>query len=98
MFDDEQNLIKLTDFGLANFIKDRQLVDTHCGSPFYAAPEILCRRKYDGKIADVWSLGVVLYTMYAGQLPFNNENLARMARLVFITIIFPRVSCSALIV
>lgn len=65
---------KITDFGLCHQSDDKCLLKTPCGSPFYASPEILSNRAYDGKLSDVWSLGVVLYTMVTGALPWNEAN------------------------
>ena len=54
--------IKLADFGFARWVKS-SLTETACGSPHYAAPEIIKGHPYDGKIADIWSLGVILYAL-----------------------------------
>jgi BR serine/threonine kinase len=61
---DEQLNIKIADFGFARFVKSN-LADTACGSPHYAAPEIVKGGGYDGKAADVWSCGVVLFALLA---------------------------------
>jgi len=72
----DQNTIKIIDFGLSNVITQQNpYLRTACGSPCYAAPEmIICTRctdkKYDGLKSDIWSCGIVLYTMLCGSLPF----------------------------
>lgn len=72
---------KLSDFGLGVLLSEdgvsqySKLLDTVCGTPNYAAPEVLARKGYQGGAADVWSLGVVLYVMLAGCLPFDEEDL-----------------------
>ena len=70
--------IKLIDFGLSNIYEDGQLLSTACGSPCYAAPEMLEGKSYKGSTVDIWSAGVVLYYMLCGCFPFedtNNEKL-----------------------
>lgn len=64
--------IKLADFGLCHASAARILLKTPCGSPFYAPPEVIRGEQYDGFKGDVWSLGVVLYTMTTGSLPWTN--------------------------
>jgi serine/threonine-protein kinase HSL1 (negative regulator of Swe1 kinase) len=63
--------VKLIDFGMAALQADGKLLTTPCGSPHYAAPEVVSARPYDGKQADVWSCGVILYVMLTGSTPFN---------------------------
>lgn len=63
-------LIKITDFGLARFVKEGQLLETRCGSEEYAAPELILGKMYDGCKTDIWAMGVVLYAMITGAIPF----------------------------
>eukprot|EP00043_Microstomoeca_roanoka_P010609 m.100556 g.100556 ORF g.100556 m.100556 type:complete len:586 (-) comp14942_c3_seq1:121-1878(-) len=67
--------IKIADFGFANMFKEGTKLDTFCGSPPYAAPELFQGREYDGPEVDVWSLGVILYTLVSGTLPFDGATL-----------------------
>ena len=73
LLDDDLNP-KITDFGLCHVASPNQLLSTPCGSPFYAPPEIISNEEYDGKKSDVWSLGVVLFTMAVGALPWKDTN------------------------
>ncbi|KAK4686835.1 tRNA (cytidine32/guanosine34-2'-O)-methyltransferase, partial [Tremellales sp. Uapishka_1] len=67
-------LIKLTDFGLSRFISpESPYLETRCGSESFAAPEIIMGRAYDGRQTDSWAIGVVLYTLIAGELPFDSD-------------------------
>ena len=65
---------KLSDFGLSKFFNNNEFLNTFCGSPIYAAPEMLQGKEYDGIKIDIWCLGISLYTMVAGELPFFVEN------------------------
>ena len=69
--------IKLTDFGLSATVRPGQLLKVPCGTPAYSAPEIISRKEYDGTLSDAWSLGVLLYFMLAGVLPFSKESQIR---------------------
>ena len=72
LFDSKHNL-KIADFGLSNDYHKGKL-STPCGSPCYAAPEMVTGRKYGGTSVDIWSSGIVLYTMVCGFLPFEDDN------------------------
>lgn len=70
--------LKLGDFGLCNLMKDGSSLKTSCGSPNYAAPEVISASHYDGREVDIWSCGVILYAMLSGQLPFDEEEMPKL--------------------
>lgn len=72
---DQDNNIKLIDFGLANSMRDGGSLATACGSPNYAAPEVISGQSYGGQEVDIWSCGVILYAMVCGSLPFDDDQL-----------------------
>lgn len=72
---DRNDNIKLIDFGLSNFYDADDLLGTFCGSLYFAAPELLLGTRYTGPEIDVWSLGVILYVMLVGKVPFDDENI-----------------------
>ncbi len=67
--------IKLIDFGLSNIYVSNEKLQTACGSPCYAAPEMILGDKYNAMKVDIWSSGVVLYTMLTGKLPFDSPQI-----------------------
>ena len=73
---DEDNNIKMIDFGLANYMKDGASLTTSCGSPNYAAPEVITGLSYGGPDVDIWSIGIILYAMVVGQLPFDDDQMS----------------------
>ena len=77
---DSRGNIKLADFGLSNIMRDGHLLKTSCGSPNYAAPEVISGKLYAGTEVDVWSCGVILYALLCGSLPFDDENIPNLFR------------------
>ncbi|XP_053110296.1 NUAK family SNF1-like kinase 1 [Hemicordylus capensis] len=79
LLDDSCN-IKIADFGLSNLYQKDKFLQTFCGSPLYASPEIVNGRPYRGPEVDSWALGVLLYTLVYGTMPFDgfdHKNLIR---------------------
>jgi serine/threonine-protein kinase HSL1, negative regulator of Swe1 kinase len=74
--------VKLADFGMAALQPADRWLNTSCGSPHYAAPEIIYGRKYRGDRADIWSVGIILFAMLNGFLPFDGGDLTATLRLV----------------
>ncbi|XP_017837515.1 uncharacterized protein LOC108596364 isoform X1 [Drosophila busckii] len=77
LLDKDMN-IKLADFGFSNHYEDGSLLHTWCGSPPYAAPEVFQGLEYDGPKSDIWSLGVVLYALVCGALPFDGKTILEL--------------------
>ncbi|XP_069916348.1 serine/threonine-protein kinase BRSK2 isoform X4 [Oryctolagus cuniculus] len=75
---DERNNIRIADFGMASLQVGDSLLETSCGSPHYACPEVIRGEKYDGRKADVWSCGVILFALLVGALPFDDDNLRQL--------------------
>ncbi|XP_002157840.2 serine/threonine-protein kinase SIK3 isoform X1 [Hydra vulgaris] len=72
---DEESNIKLADFGFSNMFEVGGKLKTWCGSPPYAAPELFEGKEYYGPATDIWSMGVVLYVLVCGALPFDGRTL-----------------------
>ncbi|EPR77892.1 Serine/threonine protein kinase Kin1 [Spraguea lophii 42_110] len=75
---DNKGNAKLIDFGLSNFFDERRYLNTFCGSLYFAAPELLKGIKYRGPEIDVWSLGVILYVLLQGRVPFDDQNIHQL--------------------
>ena len=75
---DHNKSIKIVDFGLSNTYKSGELLKTACGSPCYAAPEMIAGKKYLGLQVDIWSCGVILFALICGYLPFEDPNTASL--------------------
>ena len=71
-----EHILKIIDFGLSNYFKNDQikLLETPCGSPCYASPEMLSGNSYDGFKIDIWATGIILFAMLCGYLPFDDKN------------------------
>lgn len=70
--------VKLADFGFSNEVVENEMMKTQCGSPCYTAPEIIAGRTYEGTCADIWSLGIILYIMLTGSIPWDTTNEAQL--------------------
>ncbi|KAK5583102.1 hypothetical protein RB653_004692 [Dictyostelium firmibasis] len=75
LLDPINRCIKIADFGLSNMMQDGDFLKTSCGSPNYAAPEVISGKLYAGPEVDVWSCGVILYAFLCAKLPFDDENI-----------------------
>ncbi|XP_062522600.1 NUAK family SNF1-like kinase 1 isoform X2 [Corticium candelabrum] len=79
---DEDKNVKIIDFGLSNTFSPDAYLSTYCGSPLYAAPEMIRGIKYVGPEVDCWSLGVLLYTLVCGTMPFDDRDPRNLVRCV----------------
>ena len=70
----KEKILKIIDFGLCHDFDGENYLTTKCGSPSYAAPEILKGYPYDGFKTDIWCCGIILYAMLCGYLPFDGDN------------------------
>eukprot|EP00051_Salpingoeca_urceolata_P013478 m.169274 g.169274 ORF g.169274 m.169274 type:complete len:825 (+) comp17802_c1_seq3:2413-4887(+) len=78
----DRNLdLKLIDFGLSNTLDGREFLMTQCGSPAYTAPELLGGKQY-GPAVDIWSIGINMYAMLTGRLPFSSDNVTTLHALI----------------
>lgn len=70
--------IKIADFGMAALEVEKKLLETSCGSPHYASPEIVAGQNYHGAPSDIWSCGIILFALLTGHLPFDDENIRKL--------------------
>lgn len=77
---DENGNVKIADFGLSNLYQQDKYLQTYCGSPLYASPEIVNGRPYKGPEVDSWSLGVLLYILVHGNMPFDGQDYKHLVR------------------
>lgn len=75
---DENGNVKLIDFGLSNFYDNKMLLNTFCGSLYFAAPELLMGNRYCGPEIDIWSLGVILFVLLNGCVPFDDKDVVSL--------------------
>ena len=78
LLDGRASHLKIIDFGLSNMYSPGELLETACGSPCYAAPEMIAGKQYHGLKVDIWSCGVILYAMICGYLPFEDPNTNKL--------------------
>ena len=88
-----EHILKIIDFGLSNYFKNeqKQLLETPCGSPCYASPEMLSGKSYDGFKIDIWATGIILFAMLCGYLPFDDkDNNILFQKILECKIVFPK--------
>lgn len=78
LVDKKNHQIKIADFGMAALETTNKLLETSCGSPHYASPEIVMGKNYHGSPSDVWSCGIILFALLTGHLPFNDDNIKKL--------------------
>ena len=76
---DDNYILKITDFGLARYFNNDNMISTICGSPMYMAPEILKKKRYTIK-SDLWSVGIILYQILYGHPPFKASNIVTLVK------------------
>jgi serine/threonine-protein kinase NIM1 len=94
-------VVKIGDFGFSTFAQSGQLLNTFCGSPPYAAPELFKDEQYEGRFVDVWALGILLFFIATGLMPFRADTVSKLKKLILegVYVIPPYVTppCAALI-
>jgi serine/threonine protein kinase len=75
IFVDKDNVVKVGDLGLAHATSKDKMLTTLCGTTYYAAPEVLQEKTYDGARADVWAIGILAYVLAMGSLPWQSIDI-----------------------
>jgi 5'-AMP-activated protein kinase catalytic alpha subunit len=75
---DFNGALKIVDFGLSNTYQKGETLQTACGSPCYASPEMIRGNRYNGLLTDVWSAGIILFAMVCGYLPFEDQDTTQL--------------------
>lgn len=75
---------KIGDFGVSKFVKPNQVIYEQCGTPAYIAPEVIKGEGYSGIKPDIWNLGILLYAMVTGTVPFRSSSIDELHKLILI--------------
>jgi serine/threonine protein kinase len=75
LLDGTRKVVKVADFGMAALQPSEKMLETSCGSPHYASPEIVSGKSYKGTASDIWSCGIILFALLCGRLPFDDPNI-----------------------
>ena len=78
IFDEETLQVKIIDLGFAQI--SNEPLKVFCGTPSYMSPEIVSKKEYSGQAADIWAIGVVLYVLLTGMLPFRADDEKNLFR------------------
>lgn len=82
LIDKSLRFIKICDFGVSKLVNKGEIITDHCGTPAYLAPEIILNQGYEGYWSDIWSLGVLLYCMSCGTVPFKASSIQELHKLI----------------
>lgn len=78
LLDESKKIVKVADFGMAALQPTEKMLETSCGSPHYASPEIVSGKRYKGTASDIWSCGIILFALLCGRLPFDDPNIQQL--------------------
>lgn len=78
LLDEAKKIVKVADFGMAALQPTEKMLETSCGSPHYASPEIVSGKRYKGTASDIWSCGIILFALLCGRLPFDDPNIQQL--------------------